>query len=175
MFMGNLPTPGLLKRSIEVTKQRLNRKSSNIRPLVLSVALAASVAGVSISGPAYAAQITVYKSPWCGCCSSWADRLEAEGHTITAKDIENLDSIKKLAGVPEALQACHTALIEGYVIEGHVPAKDIERLLADRPEARGLAVPGMPGGSLGMEGAAPERYEVVLFNADGSTSVYARY
>jgi hypothetical protein len=158
-----------------MTQQKLNRRMPGIGPFLLSAALVASVAGVSLSGPAYAAEITVYKSPRCGCCSSWADRLAAQGHTMTIQDIENLDPIKKMAGVPEALQACHTALVDGYVVEGHVPAKDIARLLAERPEATGLAVPGMPGGSLGMEGAAPERYEVVLFKADGSASVYARY
>jgi hypothetical protein len=146
-----------------------------IKPFILSAVLTASVASMSLSGPASAAELTVYKSPWCGCCASWIDGLKAEGHSVTAKDIEDLDAIKKMAGVPDALQACHTALVDGYVIEGHVPVKDIERLLAERPEAKGLAVPGMPGGSLGMEGAAPEPYEVIFFKSDGTQSVYARY
>ena len=158
-----------------MTKQKRSRKMPVARLLVLFFVLAASLAGTSLSGPAHAATLTVYKSPWCGCCSGWADGLKAEGHSVTIENIENLDTIKKMAGVPESLQACHTALVDGYVVEGHVPIKDIERLLAERPAARGLAVPGMPGGSLGMEGAAPERYEVILFKADGSTSIYARY
>jgi hypothetical protein len=80
-----------------------------------------------------------------------------------------------MAGVPENLQSCHTAMVDGYVIEGHVPAKDIERLLAKRPKANGLAVPGMVAGSPGMEGGTPERYNVVLFNRDGSAEIFARY
>ncbi len=152
-----------------------NRKSRSARPLLLTVALTAGIAGTTLSAPAYAAEITVYKSPWCGCCSKWADNLQANGHTVTTKNIENLDAIKKMAGVPEGLQSCHTAMVEGYIVEGHVPAKDIERLLGERPKAKGLAVPGMPVGSPGMEGGAPERFDVMLFSTDGSTSVYARY
>lgn len=158
-----------------MTKQRLRRTTRSVRPLLLSVALAAGIVGTSLSAPALAAEITVYKSPWCGCCSKWADHLQAKGHTVATKNMESLDAIKKLAGVPEDLQSCHTAMVDGYVLEGHVPAKDIERLLAERPKARGLAVPGMPVGSPGMEGGAPERFDVMLFGTDGSTSVYARY
>lgn len=158
-----------------MTKHGLHRKTRGIRPLFLSIAVAASVAGVSISGPAYAAAVTVYKSPWCGCCTSWADALVAAGHSVTINDVEDLDQIKKLAGVPEDLQACHTAAVEGYVIEGHVPARELERLLAERPDAKGLAVPGMPAGSPGMEGGAPEPFDVLLFSADGTTIVYAQY
>ena len=164
-----------------MTKQKLHRKMPSVRPFLLTVALAASIVGTSHSGPAYAAEITVYKSPWCGCCSKWADHLQAKGHTVTTKNMENLDAIKKLAGVPEGLQSCHTAMVDGYVgrktDDGHrhVPAKDFERLLAERPKAKGLAVPGMPVGSPGMEGGAPERFDVMLFGTDGSTSVYARY
>lgn len=158
-----------------MTKQKLHRKTPSVRPLLLSVALAAGIVGTSLSAPAHAAEITVYKSPWCGCCSKWADHLQAKGYTVTTKNMENLDAIKKMAGVPEGLQSCHTAMMDGYVIEGHVPAKDIERLLAERPKAKGLAVPGMPVGSPGMEGGVPERFDVMLFGTDGSTSVYAQY
>ncbi len=158
-----------------MAKHGFYRIRQGIRPLFLSVAVAASVAGVSISGPAYAAAVTVYKSPWCGCCASWAEALVAGGHSVTINDVEDLDQIKKLAGVPEDLQACHTAAVEGYVIEGHVPARELARLLAERPDARGLAVPGMPGGSPGMEGGDSEPFDVLLFNADGTTIVYAQY
>lgn len=151
----------------------LNRKSWWIGSLLAPMAIAAGFAGTS--PPAYAAEFTVYKSPWCGCCSTWADHLKANGHSVTTENLESLDIIKKMAGVPEPLEACHTALVGGYVVEGHVPAKDIERLLAERPKAKGLAVPGMPGGSPGMEGATPDRYDVLLFQADGSATVYARY
>ncbi len=158
-----------------MTKQKFHRKTRSVRPLLLSVALAAGIVGTTLSAPALAADITVYKSPSCGCCSKWADHLQAKGHTVTTKNMENLDAIKKLAGVPEGLQSCHTAMVEGYVLEGHVPAKDIERLLAQRPNAKGLAVPGMPVGSPGMEGGAPDRYDVMLFDTDGSVNVYGRY
>ena len=158
-----------------MTKREMHLKMPGVRARFLSFAVAAGVASAVLSGPAYAATGTVYKSPWCGCCASWADRLEAEGYTLTIKNVEDLGMIKKLAGIPEELQACHTASIEGYIIEGHVPAKEIERLLTERPEAKGLAVPGMPSGSPGMEGGAPEPYDVVLFSADGTTTVYAQY
>ncbi len=160
-----------------MTDQEPRRNTLSVRPLALftAIAIAGGIATASLSGAANAAAITVYKSPWCGCCASWAERLEAEGHTLTINDVEDLGQIKKLAGVPEELQACHTASAEGYIIEGHVPAKELARLLAERPEARGLAVPGMPGGSLGMEGGEPEPYDVLLFDADGTTTVYAQY
>ncbi|HBT43000.1 MAG TPA: hypothetical protein DEB21_13595, partial [Rhodospirillaceae bacterium] len=89
-------------------------------------------------------------------------------------EMEDLTAIKKMTGVPEPLQSCHTAVIDGYVIEGHVPASDVARLLQEKPKARGLAVPGMPVGSPGMEGPNPQPYEVLLFQADGSAAVYSR-
>ena len=133
---------------------------------LLAATFAAVAALMSFSGPAYAAEIIVYKTPWCGCCSKWVDHLKANGHTVMTK---------KMAGVPEDLQSCHTASLEGYVIEGHVPAREIERLLSERPEARGLAVPGMPVGSPGMEGGTPERFEVMLIGTDGMRGTYAEY
>jgi len=158
-----------------MTKHNHSRRSLRIRLFLASVAIAVSVAMVSLSGPANAAEFTVYKSPWCGCCSKWVDHLQANGHTVSTKNIEDLDMVKKMAGVPERLQSCHTAMVDGYVIEGHVPAKDIAQLLAERPKAKGLAVPGMPNGSPGMEGGSPDRYDVMLFKTDGSTDVYARH
>lgn len=145
------------------------------RPLLASVAIAASLAATSLMAPASAAEFTVYKSPWCDCCSQWVDHLKANGHSVTTEEIEDLELIKKMAGVPEALESCHTALVERYAIEGHVPARDIERLLAERPKARGLAVPGMPAGSPGMGGDTPDSYNVMLFKADGSADIYAQY
>jgi len=137
------------------------------------IVMAIAIAGAWASAPAVAGEITVYKSPWCGCCSSWADHMRANGHSVTTKEVEDLDAIKRMAGVPEPLQSCHTAVIDGYVIEGHVPAEDVARLLSERPDAKGLSVPGMPMGSPGMEGGTPERYDVMLFGADGSAEVYA--
>ncbi len=153
---------------------KLSQKSSWIRPLLASMAIAASLAGTSLLAPAQAAEFTVYKSPWCGCCSQWIDHLKTNGHSVTTEDVENLDIIKQMAGVPEALESCHTAMVERYAIEGHVPAKDIERLLAERPQAKGLAVPGMPAGAPGMGGDTPDSYNVMLFKADGSADIYAQ-
>jgi hypothetical protein len=94
---------------------------------------------------------------------------------VKPEDVDNPEAYRARYGIPHALGGCHTALVEGYAVEGHVPAQDLRKLLAERPKARGLAVPGMPGGSPGMEGSRPEPYEVLLVHADGRASVYARY
>ena len=127
------------------------------------------------AGPAHSAEIMVYKSPTCGCCKNWVSYMEKNGHSVKTQDFEDMDPIKKMAAIPEAFQSCHTAMIDGYVVEGHVPAKEVERLLTERPKARGIAVPGMVAGSPGMEQGETERYNVMLFKSDGSSSVYAKY
>ncbi len=125
---------------------------------------------------ARAAEMTVHKDPNCGCCSKWIQHMEAAGFTVKAKDTAEMAGIKADFGVPSALYSCHTTTIDGYVIEGHVPAADIARLLSERPAALGLAVPGMPAGSPGMEqGSRREPYQVILFGADGKQSVFARH
>ena len=111
--------------------------------------------------------IEVYKTPSCGCCEMWAEHLEANGYQVEVRDVMDLEVVKELAGVPDDLRSCHTALVDGYAIEGHVPAGAIDRLLEERPAAKGLAVPGMPAGSPGMPSATPERYHVFTFDADG--------
>lgn len=128
------------------------------------------------SGPAAAdATITIYKHPSCGCCGRWADYLAAEGFTIEMRDVQDISAVKAEQGVPADLGSCHTAVADGYVIEGHVPADAIRRLLADRPAVRGIAVPGMPAGSPGMEGPPPVPYNVVAFDAEGRRRIIARY
>ena len=110
-------------------------------------------------------QLKAYKSPWCGCCSEWVDHMRAAGFAVSVTDIEDLEPVKSQLGIAPDLQSCHTALIDNYVIEGHVPAYDVRRLLAEKPNAIGLAVPGMPVGSPGMEqGARRDPFEVVLFS-----------
>ncbi len=151
------------------------RRSGRLRHLTASLAVAAGLIAATASHPARAAEITVYKSPWCGCCEQWIDHLRAQGPRVAVQDMEDLDAIKKMARVPANLQSCHTAFVAGYVLEGHVPAADIARLLAQRPKARGLAVPGMPGGAPGMEGAAAEPYDVMLFQTDGGARVFSRH
>ncbi len=119
--------------------------------------------------------LEVYKSPWCGCCGAWVDHMHAAGFDVRVNEIEDLAPIKEQYGVDPDLQSCHTAVIDGYVIEGHVPAQDVLRLLTERPAATGLSVPGMPVGSPGMEhGARRDPYEVILFSPSGR-SAYARY
>lgn len=130
-----------------------------------------------LSGIAGAADpITVTRDPNCGCCLAWANHLRAEGFAVTIVNDAQLNRVKARLGVPAELFSCHTAEIEGYVVEGHVPASSIRKLLAQRPKIRGLAVPGMPIGSPGMEvkGSAPEIYAVIAFGPNGQT-VFARY
>jgi hypothetical protein len=111
--------------------------------------------------------ILVHKDPECGCCTGWVRHLEDAGFAVTVAEATDLQSIKKRLGVPADLVACHTAEVDGYVVEGHVPAAAVRRLLENRPTAIGLAVPGMPVGSPGMEGGIPQRYDDVLFGANG--------
>jgi len=119
-------------------------------------------------------QVTVYKTPTCGCCQAWVDHLRENGFSVVERDSADLAPVKAAHGVPGALESCHTAVVDGYVIEGHVPADLIAKLLAERPEIAGLAVPGMPAGSPGMEGSYKEAYDVLAFQKDGRTTVYAR-
>jgi hypothetical protein len=118
--------------------------------------------------------VTVYKDAGCSCCSGWARHLTAAGFTVSVIETADVDAVKARFGVPDRLASCHTAEIGGYAIEGHVPAATIKRLLREKPAAKGLAVPGMPVGSPGMDGWSPEPYEVILFG-DGGERIYARY
>lgn len=137
------------------------------------VAVASSEAELSVG--AASNEVHVYKSPTCGCCGKWVQHLRANGFTVRTTDVPNVDPIKRSNGVPGKLASCHTALVAGYVVEGHVPAEDLKRLLAERPKVAGLAVPGMPIGSPGMEGPNPERYRVMSFGGVDGTEVYATH
>jgi hypothetical protein len=120
--------------------------------------------------------VTVYKSPSCQCCSKWVSYLRKNGFEVVTKDDVPLEPLKTKFGIPHSLAACHTATVNGYVIEGHVPVTDIHRLLAEKPRARGIAVPGMPVGSPGMEhGDDIEVYSVLLFQPDGRYTEFSRY
>jgi hypothetical protein len=120
------------------------------------------------------AQITVYKTPTCGCCGTWIERMEDEGFEVRAVDVNNMAEIKAANGIHSGLASCHTALVDGYVVEGHVPADAIKRLLRERPEVAGLAVPGMPIGSPGMEvpGQPAQKFRVLAFDASGDATIY---
>lgn len=142
---------------------------------VIAATLALGLGGLLIIGSSNAQEVTVYKSPWCGCCGDWAGHLRENGFEVTVREVEDLDPIRAEHGISGELMSCHTAVVDGYVVEGHVPAADVRRLLRERPEARGLTVPGMPAGSPGMEAAGEEPYEVLLFDEAGDTSVYANH
>jgi hypothetical protein len=120
--------------------------------------------------------IVVYKSPSCGCCGNWVSHLRQNGFNVTAVNVEDVSEHKTKYGIPPRLGACHTAVIDGYVVEGHVPAIDIHRLLSERPEVLGLTVPGMPLGSPGMEmGDSVQPFDVLAINKDGSVFIFNSY
>ena len=125
-----------------------------------------------------APQVEVWKDEGCGCCKDWIKHLESNGFRVKAHDGGNT-AVRKRIGLPDRLGSCHTAVVAGYVIEGHVPAREIQRLLREKPSVLGLAVPGMPVGSPGMDGpeykGRKDRYDVLLVAADGSTRVYTTY
>jgi hypothetical protein len=129
------------------------------------------------AGAAQATPITIYKSRTCGCCAKWVEHVKAAGFDPRVHDEENMDRLKDELGVPEKVRSCHTAVVGGFLIEGHVPAADIRKLLAQRPKAAGLAVPGMPAGTPGMAepGASIAGFEVLAFRPDGSTEVFASH
>ena len=139
--------------------------------------LAAGLAVLAYGAVVHAAEpeITVYKSPTCGCCTEWVDHLKENGLEGESVDVRDLNRIKAMVGVSPELASCHTALVDGYVIEGHVPARDIKRLLTERPDVKGLTVPGMPHGSPGMETGRQDSYQVLTFDAEGNTQEFARY
>ena len=119
--------------------------------------------------------ITVYKSPTCGCCTKWVSHLQANGFEVEAINRQDMNGVKTEAGIPRQLASCHTAKIGGYVIEGHVPADDVKRLLEERPDVAGLTVPGMPMGSPGMEGHRKDNYDVLTFTRTGETTVFSSH
>lgn len=115
----------------------------------------------------------VYKTPTCGCCSLWVDHMREAGFEVDARDLNDIIPIKIDAGVPPRMSSCHTTLIDGYVVEGHIPAEHVKRLLEERPDVVGIAVPGMPIGSPGMEGIGARPYQVLSWDRQGNVEVYA--
>ncbi len=126
--------------------------------------------------PAQAPRVVVYKSPSCGCCGNWVTYMRQQGFTVEVHDQDDLTEIKSAAGVTDNLASCHTAQVGGYTVEGHVPAEDIRRMLRERPQIAGIAAPGMPVGSPGMEqGGRRDRYQVLGFTRAGRTSLFATH
>lgn len=145
-----------------------------IRKILSRMAFAGAL-GFPLAASAALPVIAVYKSAQCGCCSEWVKHLKANGFTVKTVNVENPSDYRAKAGIPDRFGSCHTGMVKGYAIEGHVPAADIKRLLAEKPKARGLAVPAMPSGSPGMEGPRNDPYDVILVGTSGSLTVYKHY
>lgn len=130
---------------------------------------------IALASAAPADTIVVFKTPTCGCCNDWVDHIEENGFAAITHDLDDLTATKRGLGVPAGRFSCHTATVRGYTIEGHVPADLIHKLIAERPHGvKGLAVPGMPIGSPGMEGIIKQAYDVLSFDDQGNVAVYAR-
>jgi hypothetical protein len=137
---------------------------------------AIAVAAMFAGGAAHAATLTVYKSPSCGCCAKWIEHVQAHGFTVNTIQSDDMMAVKKRLGVPDDAASCHTTKVGNYVVEGHVPAADIKRLLAQKPKARGIAVAGMPMGSPGMDvGGQRQPYATMLIGSNGKLTVFARH
>ena len=143
-----------------------------------AVVAATALAGVAVAVKAQGPQrptVIVYKTPTCGCCGKWVEHLQANGFKVETQHRDDLTSIRQQHKVPPTVTSCHTALVGSYVVEGHVPAADVKKLLAEKPAVKGIGVRGMPIGSPGMEGPNPQPYETLAFTADGKTSVFAKH
>lgn len=144
------------------------------RHLLFKAALVGFLAA-NLSANAAGPVVEVFKSESCGCCSEWVKHLEANGFTVKARNVANPTDYREKFGMPNNLGSCHSGMVQGYAIEGHVPATEIKRLLAEKPKAKGLAVPSMPLGSPGMEGPRKDPYDVLLVQGDGRHTVYKHY
>lgn len=153
-------------------EQEHHRSRRALLALLLASVATPTFAAVSATPP-----LTVFKTPWCGCCSAWIDRMRAAGFArITITEMEDLGPTRLRLGIPDRYASCHTGLIQGYALEGHVPPADVRKLLAQRPVAAGLAVPGMPLGSPGMEaGPRREAFETLLVLKNGGARPFTRY
>ncbi|MBY0508272.1 MAG: DUF411 domain-containing protein [Bryobacteraceae bacterium] len=146
------------------------------RLISFAASLALLTGGLVAAEPPVAQPMTVYKTPTCGCCGKWVDHMRANGFTVVVKEVDSTEPIRKQFGVPEKLASCHTGIIAGYAVEGHVPAAEVRRMLKEKPKGKGIAVPGMPLGSPGMEqGSTKQTYWVLLFDGEGATKEYQRY
>ena len=159
-------------------KNKIELMTKVINTFLFTGLLILSIAGVSLTtnNQAFAdntlPEITVYKTPTCGCCSKWVSHLESNGFKVNAINQNDLSSLKAQLGIAPKLQACHTAKIGHYFVEGHVPASDIKKMLATKPDIKGITVPGMPMGSPGMEGSRKDNYDVLAIKKDSSVTVF---
>ncbi|MBP8923343.1 MAG: DUF411 domain-containing protein [Thauera sp.] len=151
-------------------------KLKSVRTLVASALLGLTTLGGISTAVAADDEVVMYKDPNCGCCGKWAEHMREHGFKVKEVATTQMGQVKGEAGVPQALGSCHTARVGGYVVEGHVPAADVRRMLTEKPAIAGISAPGMPMGSPGMEGPYPaDRYDVVSFDAQGRTAVYASH
>ena len=142
----------------------------------LSIILASlAFAGASAGFAQTSETIEMFKNPYCGCCAKWAEHMTKAGFKVKAHDVEDVPAMRKKFGIPEKLGSCHTAKVGNYLLEGHVPADDVKRLLKEKPKALGLAVPGMPAGSPGMDVPNSPPYDTLLVQKDGATRVFAKH
>ncbi|MBI4292131.1 MAG: DUF411 domain-containing protein [Betaproteobacteria bacterium] len=153
----------------------MHQSSITARRRVLAALAATPLALVSLRASSAAPMVSVTKLEGCGCCDDWAGHLRKNGFSVSVRAVPDLAPVRKKYGMVKDFDTCHTALVEGYVIDGHVPAVDIHRLLRSKLKVAGLVVPGMPAGSPGMEGARSDPYEVLTFDRNGAVQVYARY
>jgi hypothetical protein len=161
-----------------MAKKRENRQKRG--PLTRMIVWIGSLVAVGVplillaTQQGVAADVVVYKSPTCGCCDKWVEHMESAGFTVDVENQRDLAPIKRELGVPRRMQSCHTAKVGDYIVEGHVPADVVQRMLEEKPNIRGLAVPGMPMGSPGMEGPRKDPYNVIAIDHDGRLQVYER-
>lgn len=149
-------------------------KATLVAVVAAAAAAAAATAVVTSNGRAQGPLMVVYKSPTCGCCTAWVSHVKKAGFKVEIHDTADVQPVKDRWGVPPDMISCHTVKVDGYVVEGHVPADVIQRLLQERPAVVGIAAPGMPSGSPGMEGGTPEPYDILTFDKDGHTSLFAK-
>ena len=152
-----------------------HRTRLSLATLTLGIVLALG-ANVWMAAQATRPQMTVYKSATCGCCSKWVEHMQANGFDVKAINVDDIDKVKRERGVPADATSCHTAIVNGYIVEGHVPADAVLKVLKEKPAIAGIAVPGMPMGSPGMEipGGQKEAFNIVAFDKAGKTSVYQK-
>jgi hypothetical protein len=153
-----------------MTKSRLLALSA---AFVLSLGAGQAQQGAKAPAAAKPQDITVWRTATCGCCGKWVEHLKTSGFNPTVHVVQNTDEVPAAKGVPRELRSCHTATVNGYTVEGHVPADVIQKLLKEKPKVAGIAVPGMPAGSPGMESPTPQPYDIVAFDAAGKTKVFA--
>jgi hypothetical protein len=156
-------------------KQHLIRRQTVKRRNILVAITSLVVVAISSRSQSSGPLVTVFKTPTCGCCGKWVEHLKANGFTVKVQEVNDTSAYERQYRVPRSMVSCHTAVVNGYTIEGHVPAAEIKRLLSERPRVVGLAVPGMPVGSPGMDAAHSDAYSVFVFDESGHSSIYAPY